>query len=148
MNKDPQQDRVYDMENVFMRAWVRSVQQPLTLLQEYADRACRRWNVKTIPVRFAFRKNGLGMHYAGEYIELYRARSKKRSGRNLAVLLHEVAHHIDDCIWDSEESHGPKFCAVEMDLLDHYGILPHYLFKSLADTHGVKIAKLDKRKPA
>lgn len=145
---DPQALRLYDMEATFMAAWLRTVRQPLSLLQACADRACRRWRVPLVRIRFGINRTWYGTYFSDrQCVDLY-LRPNGASGRNVPVLLHEVAHHIDDCIWNAAEAHGPIFAAIEMDLLDHYGVLPKRAFRKLADKHNVKVARLRKRKPA
>lgn len=130
-----------------MRGWQRTVkQQSRALLQSYADKACRRWKVSPVRVQFGKAKNKSGVYKSDtQSISLFIC--APFSGRNLPVLLHEVAHHIDDCVWDAAEAHGPIFAAIEMDLLDHYQVLPSNAFRVLAKEFGIKIARLRKRKP-
>ena len=92
---DPQQFVLYDMEHSFFKAWVRSSRQPLAMLQAYADKACRRWRVPLIRVRFDTDRQWYGSYFNDlDLIELY-VKPNGMSGRNVPVLLHEVAHHIE-----------------------------------------------------
>jgi len=139
---DPQRYQVYALENEFLKAWLQT-RQPLSQLQTLADKACKRWGCELIPIRFKPNtpEELYGCFFEGPpaRIELY---NKKRvSGRNIPVLLHEVAHHIESELFD-EASHGPKWAAVVMDLYDHYKIVPEGQFRKLAKKFKVKIAKL------
>jgi hypothetical protein len=139
-----QTKRLYRMENTFMRAGMYGYV-PRAELQELADKACRRWNVP--PVKVVFSRN---TYWYGEYspdekkIRLFDAKKRKRpgSGRNRLVLLHEVAHHIDNELFPDSETgdHGPTFAKVAMDLYDHYKVLPRSAFRMLAKKHGVKVS--------
>lgn len=142
---DPQKYKVYALEAKFLGAWL-EVRQPLHALQQYADRACKRWSVEPVPVRFvAQNPEGLYGCYWGypdstPRIELYN--KKRNSGRNLPVLLHEVGHHIETELYDGEYDHGPKFTAICMDLFDYYKVVPAAQYRKLAKKFKVKIAQL------
>jgi len=144
VSSDPQAQRLYDFENSFMRA---ALQARCTLkqLQKLADKACRRWRVPTTKVVFAQGPYWYGLYYEDfNRICLYDAPKRRRigHGRNMHVLLHEVGHHIDACLYESEESHGPVFAAIILDLYDHYGVLPEIAFRQLAAAYNIKIANL------
>jgi len=144
-----QAKKVYAFEDTFMKA-AQHAKAPLHVLQSLADAACRRWRVPPVDVKFATGPNWSGMYYPElDKIALFVSPKKDRgtkkalrSGRNPAVLLHEVAHHIDD--WkvneDAEDAHGASFLAICMDLYDHYNVLPKAAFKLLTKKAGLKIA--------
>lgn len=148
MSADPQAERLYKMENTFMRASMYA-QQPLEELQKLADKVCRRWRVPYIEVVFRPHRSIAGRYIGDEgRIELYAHPDPKkprdrRNGRNICVLLHELAHHIDDCRGGGElaPAHGPAFAAICMDLYHHYGVLPNDAFKLLAKRFRVQVAK-------
>lgn len=155
---DPQQQQLYKFEDGFMRAAMLGSCTRSTL-QSLADKACRRWRVPQVDVVFSQHNTLYGQQFGDENkIRLYDAKDKAGNGRNAHVLLHEVAHHIDDHKSDGIESHGPVFAAICMDLYDHYNLLPRAAFRLLAKTFRVKIArgvhhkmrkrKSEKRKPA
>lgn len=133
--------RLYDMEDRFMRAAMGG-QMTRAALQELADKACRRWRVPPVRVRFSTSTKWAGMYYSHNCsIVLYAGSHKVRTGRNTHTLLHEIAHHIDD--WKVDEcgsSHGPTFAAICLDLYDHYRVLPAAAYRLLAKQHGVKLA--------
>jgi hypothetical protein len=61
-------------------------------------------------------------------------------GQNLMTLLHELAHHITDCLYDDAQAHGPEFCAIYMHLMSRHKILPQDCFRVLAARWKVRIA--------
>lgn len=119
----------------------------LVHLQSLADKACRRWKVPTVPVRF-----GRHVYWHGEcdsakkLITLFYARPDKRkrpgSGRNPQVLLHEVAHWIDAQLHEEGPAHGPLFASICADLFDWYGVIPYQAYMTLCKEYGVKCARL------
>lgn len=138
--------RVYKFEDGFMKAAMYA-RAPRKILQELADKACRRWGVPLIDVAFSTSTQWSGQYWGDENkIYLYAPTKKskwKRNGRNPGVLLHEVAHHIDDWKLNASpdvDSHGANFLAIVMDLYDHYQVLPKAAFKLLAKKHKIKIA--------
>lgn len=142
--------RLYAMEDGFMKAAMHA-RAPRWLLQAFADAACNRWHVPPVDVVFSRGTTYSGVYFGDENkIRLYAPRKKStdrkrhyRSGRNPQVLLHEVAHHIDD--WkvnnsDGADAHGANFVAITMDLYDHFSVLPKAAFKMLAKKAKIKIA--------
>ena len=117
-------------------------------LQTLADKACRRWKVPTIPVHFSTHTYWHGeCDYDAKCIRLFYADPTKRkragSGRNPAVLLHEVAHWIDYQLHGDEgDAHGAEFAAISADLFDWYGVIPIWAYKRLCKEYGVKLARL------
>lgn len=134
---DPQQTRVYQMENEFLgwSYWSRSTREQL---DTFTARVCKYYKVH--PPRLVVTSKGCNGHY-GDYgqdtIYLYRGR-----GENVAVLLHELAHYlVDEFYGESVQDHGPEFCAIYMHLLDKYEFLPHQEFRRLAGKYRVQIGR-------
>lgn len=146
MKLKDQDNLVYKFEDGFLKAAMYA-RAPRKILQEFADKACRRWGVPLLDVVFSTSTRWSGMYYWDQNkIRLFAPTKKskwKRNGRNLGVLMHEVAHHIDDWKIDAgaeAETHGPNFVAIVMDLYDHYDVLPKPAFKLMAKKIGIKIA--------
>lgn len=159
-NRDPESMRLYKMEGTYMNGNLTG-KLSLSECQAVADKVCRRWRVPPVKIQFGHMKRGYGEYFGWpgkDKIVLYdnTSRNTPGHGRNMATLLHELAHHIDDYKVDGDphaSPHGPSFAAVSMELYDHYKILPAAAFKLLAKKHRVKIApgihaKMHKRKRA
>lgn len=138
-----QTKRVYKMEVTFMDAGM-SGHVKRKDLQKLADQACIRWKVPKVKVVFSEDNYWYGEYFSEtRKIKLYDApvRVRKGHGRNKLVLLHEVAHHIEDVLRpDDTESHSPAFTYICMDLFDHFNVIPGYAYKEVAKRHRVKIA--------
>lgn len=142
--RDPQAKILYKMEDSFMRGNL-TASVSLEKLQALADKVCRRWGVPPVKVLFKKNRYWYGSYFgARQVIELYdhKKRKLKGHGRNVPVLLHELAHHIDAFKLDPvAPAHGPNFAAICLDLYDHYEILPADAYRVLARRYGVKIAR-------
>lgn len=151
-NNDPQAQLLYAFEDTFMYAAMRGTMRREDL-QALADKACRRWRVPPVEVKFSQHTKWFGQYFAWEHvIHLYGSKGRRRgpkgtSGRNAAVLLHEVAHHIDDWRTGADQAHGPHFAAICRDLYDHFQVLPRKGYTYMARKCGLKVSKLTRSTP-
>lgn len=149
---DPQQGLLYKLEDVFISGWLRhtpDLSRPK--LQAYADIVCRRYRVPPVRVVLPRKKHWFMAEYIGDEdnptIRLYVKKNSKASSRNVPVLLHELAHHVDDFKFDdSAESHGPRFVAILADMFDRYGVVPRKLFVAMAKKNGIRVARTRKKR--
>lgn len=144
---DPQQGQVYDFENEFIGGWMRyAPDESRARLQTLADAVCRRYRVP--PVRVVCPRKP--HKYFAQYFEdddpptvrLYIKRRAHASSRNLPVLLHELAHHIDAYKFGGEEHHGPKFVAILIDLFSRFKIAPRDSLLAKAKKMKIKKARI------
>lgn len=137
---DPQRERVYAMENTFMASHMHYAKADMRTLRRVSRAACELYGVKP-PTLI----QGRNKRIAGQYDSVLEAVWLFKRGMNSAVLLHELAHHIDDAAFDSYAApHGPRFAAIEMDLLDKLKVLPSDAFRLLARRFGVRIGRIDR----
>lgn len=134
--RDPQQKAVYQWEGDWQE-WNRSTAS-LCELREAVKWACRRYGVKVIPA--------LKQHAGGAY-SWTRERDgcrpeismQAREQKNMAVVLHEVAHYICDEIFrEKVQDHGPEFLGIFLGLLADRGVAPEVALHATASSHGLK----------
>lgn len=137
---DPQRERVYAMENTFMSAHMHYTKTDMRTLRAVSRAACELYGVKPPTII-----QGRGTRIAGQYDSMLEAVWLFKRGMNPAVLLHELAHHIDDVAFDSYSApHGPRFVAIEMELLDKLKVCPSDAFRLLARQYGVRIGRVNR----
>lgn len=119
-------------------------------LQDFADFVCRRYRVPCVRVSCRRKSYHFLAQYFGDedpaVVKLYIKRKSKASSRNIPVLLHELAHHVDTCKYNSVEHHGPMFVAILADMLDYYKVVPRKYFLDAARKARVKVGRYPKKK--
>lgn len=132
---DPQRDNLYWLEAEF-NGWWHCCRSSRAALNDIAEAVCKYYRIDA-PRIIISRKSAT---YDGEYlhgeITLYAGR-----GDNPGVLMHELAHHVIDELYEDVESHGQEFVAVYMHLLDNWGFLPHQEFRRLAKKYKLRIGR-------
>ncbi len=132
---DPQRDDVYWLEAEF-NGWWHHVRSTRIQLLDYVTRVCKYYGVDEPRIVVSRKQGGHDGDYLHGVITLAAGR-----GDNPGVLLHELAHHVTDSLYDDVPAHGPEFVAIYMHLLDKMCILPHEEFRRLAKKYKVKIAR-------
>jgi len=133
---DPQRDNVYWLEAEF-NGWWHHVRSPRDKLLDYVTAVCKYYGVEEPKVVISRRKEvNCDGDYLHSVITLYVGR-----GDNPGVLMHELAHHVIDELYEDVEAHGPEFCAVYMHLLDKWCFLPNEEFRRLAKKYKLRIGR-------
>lgn len=115
---DPQKDRLYKWQWEW-HEWNRA-SATLKELQEAVDKACKLWGVRTVPVSRQPKKLEYSVYNDGD-----RTIRLLPEHHNLAMALHEVAHHIVDVRYGTAyPHHGKVFVGVFADLLIDFKLAP------------------------
>jgi len=132
---DPQRHKLYSMERELIGQSIHT-RSSRKHLRDVIAHACRKYKVKPIALRFINKPEEklFGYHEAPPPAIVL---NQGFHGANLFTLLHELAHYITDCKYTDVPDHGPEFVKVYMDLLHRYRIIPDYVFKVMAQRHGV-----------
>lgn len=139
MVEDPQKAAVYAWEE----GWYDWNISSLTLreIRRYVQRACRLYSVPTMKVRG--HKGGMWTTYDPDAESV----TFHPHQRNLAVTLHECAHHIlfqvcrQEADEDSDgnfEDHGSEFLGVYLFLLNEFGVAPLVALTASAKDAGLR----------
>lgn len=131
---DPQRDDLYWLEAEF-NGWWRMTRSTRSTLLGLVTAVCKYYRVDEPRLILSRKNDGDDGDYLHGEIALYAC------GQNPGVLLHELAHHIVDELYEGVENHGPEFCAVYMHLLDKWSFLPHEEFRRLAKKYKVVIGR-------
>lgn len=124
--KDPQQHRVYRMENSAIGARNYRTLKRADILALVRS-VCRNYRVKAPLVRF--RRVG---KWAAEWSDiaggLITLNPHKGTGQDLLTVTHELAHHVHHKLSkgrdEQHEAHGAEFMAVHMSILDTTRVIP------------------------
>lgn len=140
---DPQQHRVYRMENeaIGARRYMRVDRDMARLVTRSV---CRNYRVPVVELRW----KDLGRWAAewrgpedegGEAIVLT---TRKRTGKDLLTLTHELAHHIHHHLSEGmdalQQDHGPQFMACHMSILDTLRVVPVVGMRAICDAWKIK----------
>lgn len=132
---DPQRDGLYWLEAEF-NGWWRLVRSSRPTLIGLAASVCKYYRVDQVRVVVSRKRELHDGDYLHGVITLYAG-----VGDNPGVLMHELAHHIVDELYDDAEHHGPEFMGIYMHLLDKCGFLPNEEFRRLSKKYKLKIAR-------
>lgn len=131
---DPQKQRVYNMEREWIGHAVHTTMHP-DKLREIVRHACRKARV---PVPKLHIENKPKTRVFGHCNDTTITLNAGFHGQNLSVLLHELAHWINDQKNPDSTAHGPNFCTIYRTLLADYRMLPTIAFDELAISYGVE----------
>lgn len=133
---DPQQYRVYKMENQAIGCG--RYAEMTVARQEMLLRSLAR-NCKIKPVKLRRKDMGpcIALWQAPDTIYL---NPKLRASRDLVTITHEFAHHLHYSIAKDIEhqTHGPQFMACHMFVLDMVRHVPVAAMRVICDAYGVK----------
>lgn len=152
LKKDPQARKLYKMEREFCGTSIYHHVKRVDLLT-ILNHACRYYGVMIPKLTLGsnskdkvFGRSYVTIHYreddSVEFMDEHEIwLNRAYHGDNVAVLLHELAHHIVDQRFDRAYDHGKTYCAIYMHLLDKYRLLPSVCFRVLAKRRGIEIAQ-------
>ena len=129
---DSQAHLIYRMERDIV-GWAVNTHTKKADLQTVADHACRKYYKVDPPEIKIVRRKGAPFGWAIHSTIYLNA---LWHGDNMAVLLHELAHHILEDEVDIED-HGPEFVSIYIDLLDKYKMMPRECMELLCTKYGV-----------
>ena len=143
---DPQREALFKMEREFEGCLIHH-SAPKNFLVKKANEICDYYGVLRVKLYFVRQRSDMygwtesshDQDYARTKIFLNEGR-KGATGKNLPTLVHELAHHIVDSVYDYAEAHGPEFCAVYMHLMNKYKLMSEDCFRLSARRWGIKIA--------
>lgn len=141
MNKDPQKDRVYDMEHTELAGHVRGRVTPHTL-HDMARQACQLYGLDTPRIECGIKGCAGWYDYTTNTIGL-----SAEHGYNLLTLAHELAHYITHRKWPRSACHGPTWVRTYAELLDLMRLVPIAGFRAICRRHGVRMAPREKKGP-
>lgn len=128
--QDPQKDRLYAWEDSFWEWGFQTLKLPR--IRRWVKWACKKYGVE--PPTVAGRVGRMS-----EYDPHLKRIRLVRCQQNLAITLHEVAHHI---VWmkhgDTVEDHGRRFIGVYFWLIEESKLLPRSALYPSAKTAGLK----------
>ncbi len=136
---DPQQYRVYALEREFQGP----THQQLTKkeIRELCDTVCSRYGVPRVRLKYRDLKGWAATCRPCGLIEV----GVKRSSRTVLTLLHELSHHVHNCLvgeraWkrNGDAGHGKEFMACEMHILDRCYLIPFVAMKALCRARKIK----------
>lgn len=142
---DPQQYRVYRMENEAIGAR-QLVQLTRNAVRSLVKGVCRNYHVPVADVAWS----DLG-RWAAEWREqpsqstsLIVLSTRKRTGRDVLTLTHELAHHVHHWLSDGasagHESHGREFMGCHMSILDTCRVIPVVGMRAICEAWKVRYA--------
>lgn len=132
---DPQKTALYAWEG----AWLEWNWDSMTMPQvrRWMGKACRKYGVK--PSKVTAHRGSMWTTYDPER----GSTTFMRSQRNIAVTLHEAAHHIlyslsEEFEKEEFEDHGKEFLGVYIWLLNEFGVAPLVALTASARAAGLK----------
>jgi hypothetical protein len=134
---DPQQYRVYRMENEAIGARKYMSMDPKTTVQ-LARSVCRHYRVPVVKLEWV----NLGKWAAEWEGRVIRLSTKKKTSRDILTFTHELAHHVH--YWLSEgaseeqQSHGPEFMGCHMSVLDTCRVIPVVGMRAVCEAWNVR----------
>ncbi len=132
MAKDPQAQRVYDMESYAFWGHTHH-KMPLKQLRATADRICRQLSVPRVKVTIRRWEENHGS-YMDDAIWL-----DPDKGQNALSLAHELAHHITAHQHPRATLHGPTWVRCYGRLLDALYLVPFEGFRAVARKYRVRV---------
>jgi hypothetical protein len=141
--RDPQQYRVYRMENeaIGARMYQRLTR---TAMRRLVRSVCRNYRVPRIQLIWTDLGKWAAEWSGGEESRVVRLNTKKGTSQDMLTITHELAHHIhfwlSDGISEDQEDHGPEFMACHMSILDTCRVIPVVGMRAICDAWKVRYA--------
>lgn len=140
---DPQREALFQLEKEFEGFAVQH-SAPRKFLSNLLRKICRYYGVPLPELKYARKRVkeygwtefSPNQEFAPTTIVL----NEWCSGNNAFTLVHELAHHITDSLFDDAANHGPEFCAIYMHLLNRHRMIPEDCFRLIARRWGLRIA--------
>jgi hypothetical protein len=133
--RDPQQSAFFLMEKYELRGNYYGTYK-LKKLQSYARLLARCYGVPNVRISIKKRRGYGGLYNTDGFIIL-----DPKSGRNLATLAHEFAHHI---VWvrhgNRAQDHGPTFVKYFAQCMSSVRLMPVASMRVICRRYGVRIA--------